>query len=181
MLFPLPLNLCAYNWIIYDRLWFCAGWIPFFEKTDTKECLCESQISCGVTAEVSDALTTRSNCITSATLSHSCEYNIWLWWYLWDGETKMEVYAALDQAALMSCHDCESLVLRIWGPRKKKENERPLSHWWEAERWLSSLYAYFTETVTWNSGWKPENCWEILWESGLKYLAWCKYSRPKFN
>jgi len=64
---------------------------PVFEKTDTKECLCESQISCEVTAEVSDDLTTGSNCITSTTLSHSCKYNICLWRYLWDGETKREV------------------------------------------------------------------------------------------
>lgn len=54
---------------------FVQGESCFLRKTDTKECLCESQISCGVTAEVLDALTTGSKCITSTTLSHSCEYN----------------------------------------------------------------------------------------------------------
>lgn len=148
MLFPLPLNLCAYSWIIYERLWFCAGWIPFFEKTDTKECLCESQISCGVTAEVSDALTTGSNCITSATLSHSCEYNIWLWWYLWDGESKREVYAALDQAALMSCHDWICGLVHLRCQEKKKMNV--LYQMGNRKVVITSLYPYFTETVTWN-------------------------------
>lgn len=28
--------------------------------------------------------------------------------------------AASDQAALMSCHDCESVVLYIWGTKEKK-------------------------------------------------------------
>lgn len=111
----------------------CAGWIPFFEKTDTKECLCESQISCGVTAEVLDALTSGSKCITSATLSHSCEYNIWLWWYLWDGGTKRGGIGCFRS----SCFDVVSRLwiwgLYIWGA-KRKENEHPLLHGWETEK-----------------------------------------------